>query len=84
MPALEKDVVFLVGCYEVFDLTQRVGLFLCDVRQGDWREDGDTAGCEAHEGTSTTDLDSTEAQERRRHCDDFGRDMANDHHLVRV
>lgn len=84
MPALEEDVVLLIGCYEVFDFTQRICLFPCCFGQGDWGEDGDAAGCEADKGTSATDLDTTEAQERRGHCDDFRGDMANDHHLVRV
>lgn len=84
VPAFEKDVVFLIQRYEVSYCAQIVRLFLDGVCQGYWREYGQRSRRQPHDCASSSNLDSTKAQERRAAGDEIGSDLANEHHLLRI
>ena len=85
MIALQKDVVFLIESYDISHLPSQTGNLLLDgICQSYGREDGEVSSGESDDCASSADLDSAKAQERCAAGDDIGRDLSDDHHLLRI
>lgn len=85
MIALQKDVVFLIESYDISHLPSQAGDFLLNgICQGHGREHSEVACRESDDRASSADLDSAKAQERCAAGDDIRRDLADDHHLLRI